>query len=836
MANLAGLRVSLCQMPVTPGRPDLNAAYINKEIKSAASRRSDIIIFPEMATCGYALGDKFEDDRFIMDINRYNDQIRETTHDKETTDHHEIATIFGSVVGNPKKSGRDGRLRKYNAALIAQGGIWVGKTIKTLHPDYSVFDDDRHFYSMLNLMLEDLPLNKITEDTSSSPDLRDYLNVFPLQTNIGLVRVGVIICEDTWSKDYPFNPGKVLAEKGIDLLVIIMASPWTWQKRRKRHQIIKDLAVACRDAGCPVPIVAVGNTGIQNNVKNIIIFDGSAACYNQDGEILFEAEPYIEGTHDFVFSEDMVPLEPKKPNDSKELFNALKCAGSKHVDSLPPSIRKIVIGLSGGIDSSVAAAFWTHIVGPENVYGISMPGPYTSEETASLGSKLAQNLGIHFEVIPITDAADLIAQKTSIERGNDVYGNILSRLRREILSATAEKIGGVFTCNGNKVEIATGYTTRYGDNAGFLAIFGDLLKREVYQVGEYLNRVIYKQEVIPAECFTIKPTAELKKNQKDPFYYGNLVGYNYHDQLVRAWVEFRWDPEVVLEHYIRGSLESEFRLNPGHLDELFPTPHEFIKDLERCWRLYHLAVSKRGEGPPIPRVSRRSFGFDLRESMLSPYLTLRYHDLKVLALSKTIKQKRIVIFGGSFNPTSRHHIYIAQKLAQSFDLVIVVPCGSNRKDKSLSMVSDIQRKDIAKLAFDGVDKVRVDLFDLDSGTFTPTWKLQEIYQEQFPDAQIWHVVGGDIITGGRDSNSEIHKIWDKGNEIWGSLNFAVIARPGYRVEKQDMPPSSELIEIERIVGSATMIRERIANGKPIDDLVTPAVANYINKNHLYSSK
>lgn len=828
MTNLVGLKISLCQMPVVPGRPDLNTAYIEKEISSAAERGSDIIIFPEMKD-GYALGDRFENDSFIMDIQRHNVQIYKSTKNG-------IAAIWGSVVADTKKRGRDGRMRKYNAGLGAQNEQWIGKTFKTLHPDYRIFDDDRHFQSMLNLMLEDMAQEQRENVDSPNLDLQDYLQVFMVQTKVGLVRVGVIICEDTWPKDYPFNPGKILAEKGIDLMVIISASPWTWQKKRKRDQVVKDLAVVCREAGCPVPIVYVNNVGIQNNVKNIIIFDGTSTIYNENGEIAFEVDPYAEGTYDFVFKEKVDPLPLKETDDSKELFDALKCAGKKHFDSLPPNLRKIVIGLSGGIDSSAVAAFWTHIVGPENVYGISMPGPYTSDETAGLANKLAQNLGIHFEVVPIIDIADLIAQKRSVERGNDVYGNILARLRREILSVTAEKIGGVFTDNANKVEIATGYTTRYGDNAGFLAIFGDLLKREVYQIGDYLNQVVYGREVIPAGCFKIKPSAELKINQKDPFYYGDLAGYNYHDQWVRAVTEFRWDPEVILEHYIKGSLESELKLNPGHLAELFPTPHEFIKDLERCWRLFHTAISKRGEGPPIPMVSRRAFGFDLRESMLSPYLTLRYHDLKNLALSRSINKKRIVIFGGSYNPAAKHHILIAQKLGQKFEKVVILPCSSDRKDKVLAAVSDLQRKEMAKLAFGGLTNVELDLSDLDGGVFTPAWKLQEIYQQKFPDAQIWHVVGGDIIVGGRDCNSEIHRIWDKGNEIWGNLNFAIITRPGYVVEKQDLPPSSELIQIEGIFGSATMVRERIARGEFIDDLVIPEVAKYIAENSLYSSK
>ena len=827
MSKLNGLKIGLCQMPVIPGRPDLNSRYMRKEIQCANERGLDMIIFPEMSVSGYLLGDKPEDDTFVRDVQRENNNIIESTRFVGGGGKKSANAIFGTITINPHKKGRDGRMRKYNSALLAEGGRLIGKTSKTLQPDYQVFDDDRHFYSISSEILEGLASARDGIESTVSIDIRDYFKFFTLDTNIGPIRVAVIICEDLWAKNYPFNPGKIIAEMGVDLLVAISQSPFSWQKNRRRHQEVKSLAAACREAGCPVPIVYVNNVGIQNNVKTIVIFDGASTIYNEDGDIVFEVEPYVEGTFDFAFGDNVPVLEPREEDDSRDLFEALEYAGKKHVESLDASLRKIVIGISGGIDSSVAAAYWAHIVGPKNVHGFSMPGPYTSDKTIGLGKRLAKNLGINFDIIPITDAADLIAKKTGIQRGTDAYGNIMARLRREILSAQAEKLGGVISCNGNKVENAVGYCTRYGDNAGFLAIFGDCLKREVYQAGDYLNRVIYQRGVIPAECFKIKPTAELKEAQTDPFYYGNLEGYNYHDQLIRAWVEFRWSPETVLEHYIKGTLEKEFRLNEKHLAQLFVTPHDFVKDLERCWRLYHIAISKRGEGPPIPKVSRRSFGFDLRESMVSPHLTIRYYDLKMVILSRPIEKKRIVIFGGSFRPTSLAHLSIARRLSETFDKVIVVPCGSAREDKIIDDVPDSARKLIAETAFAVIPKVRLDTLDLDKGSFTHTWELQKIYQEEFPDAQIWHVVGGDIIAGGHDGNSEIQRVWERGNYIWSNLNFVVIHRPGYVVERHDLPPSSELVQIEGIFGSGTLIRSRLSKGEPIDDLVSPETKDLI---------
>lgn len=823
MKNLTGLKIALCQMPVVAARPDINTHHILEEISAAAKRNADLIIFPEMVH-GYVIGDKFEDDCFILDIQRWNEQIR------ESTARHGLAAIFGSITCDRNKKGEDGRLRKYNSGLVAQEGKWVGNTVKTLQPNYRMFDDDRHFYSMRKRLFED---SSRKDEELLGLEIEDYLQVIPVTTSIGIVNIGLMICEDVWHTDYPVNPGRILAEKGADFLVIISTSPWTWQKNRKRHQVIKDLARDCKEASCPVPIVYVNNTGIQNNGKNIVIFDGSSTVYSEDGEIIFEVAPYCETAQDFVFSATNELLPPKTEDDTTELFSVLEYAARKYINSFPAIMRKIVIGLSGGIDSSNAAAFWTHIAGPENVYGISMPGPYTSEETQGLGAELAQSLGINFEVVSVSDIADLIAGKRAIERDSPEYENILARCRMEILAATAQKLGGVFTNNGNKVEAAFGYCTRYADNAGFIAVFADLVKREMYQIGEYMNRVVYKREVIPARCFTITPSAELNLNQKDPFDYGNLARRGYHDELVRAFTEFRLNPERILELYLRGKLESEFKLEFGHLTKLFPTAHDFVKDLEKSWQLFHNAYSKRVETQPIPIVSKRAFGYDLRESMLSPYLTQRYYDLKALILAKPVAKKRVAIYGGSFNPPARHHLRIIEQLQRSYDQVIVVPCGSGRKDKTLLAVTDSQRKDMSELAITGIENIRLDTFDLEAESFTPTWQLQEIYQKEFPDAQIWHVVGADIITGGGESNSEIHKVWDRGKEIWTSLNFAVIVRPGYPSSRPDLPASSELIEIEGIYGSATMIRERLAFGQSIDDLVLPEVSEYILRLGLY---
>jgi nicotinate (nicotinamide) nucleotide adenylyltransferase len=349
-----------------------------------------------------------------------------------------------------------------------------------------------------------------------------------------------------------------------------------------------------------------------------------------------------------------------------------------------------------------------------------------------------------------------------------------------------------------------------------------------------MNRVIYQREVIPAECFTIAPSAELKDKQKDPFHYGNLKHRGYHDELVRAFVEFRYNPELILEKYVKNTLEQEFRLEPGTIQELFKTPAEFIIDLEKNYNRMMTSYFKRHPAPPVPILSRRAFGFDLRESQLTTFFTSRYYDLKSLALSKNIAQPQIAVYGGSFNPPCLHHQTIAEKLAAEFDKVIIVPCGDSRSDKdSVKAVSNSDRAIMVNIGFSGLPNSEIDLSDLENNVYTPTYLLEERYAAKYPEAEIWHVVGSDLIVGGRDKNSQIQTTWKNGQEIWQNLKFCIIARPGYELAVNDLPPVSRIYEIPRIYGSGTIVREKIANHEYPDALLDGAVYDYIKAHNLY---
>jgi NAD+ synthase (glutamine-hydrolysing) len=827
MKNIAGLKISLCQMKVVPGRPDLNAGHMISEIEKAEKRKVDVIAFPEMCVPGYFIGDKWEDEAFVSDVAKNNDAICAATKNKT------VAVIFGSLTYGSGRVGEDGRLRKFNTWIIAQFGEKVGEGIKTLQPNYRMFDDDRHFFSVRKNREEFLERSvkrsrELNGAEIGGTDISEYFAPVELMTRAGLIKVGTILCEDMWHQDYQYNPTKYLVDNGAEIIFNLSASPWGWQKNRKRHEVVKELLSECK-----VPFVYVNNTGIQNNGKNIIVFDGSSTVYNKNGNRIFEVSPYENESCDFVFKNNARALRKAVQDDTRELYLAALCAIRENFLTLDPAKRRAVIGLSGGADSALDAALLVDALGRENVFAYTMPSQYTSEKTLKMAKQIAKNLSMKIEEVPIQEMIDVDARITKCEPDSLAYENLQARIRMHILATKAQQLGCVFIGNCNKVETAFGYGTMYGDIAGFMLPIGDLVKREVYELMNYMNKNVFKKQVIPKECFTMAPTAELKKDQKDPFDYGNLNQRGYHDELVRAFTDFRKNPEWVLDLYVQGKLEEVFMLEDGHLRKIFPKDEDFIKDLERCWSMFNISVFKRVQAPPIPIFSKRAFGYDLRESILPTAFTARYGELKKSILVRREGKARIALYGGSFNPVCIHHRQIAEILLKLFDVVFVIPCGKRSDKKSTNIIDLDHRKKIVELGFSHVQGLKFDFHDLDQKAYTPTYILQEHYEQLYPEAEIWHVTGTDLIAGGRQGKAEIQTVWTMGDYIWKNLNWLVILRPGYVIKKDDLPPKAEVIEIKNIFGSGTLVRERIAVGKPIDKLVLPEVAEYIKRFNLY---
>ncbi len=613
-------KISLAQIEVQPGHPDINTKNIIKIIKEAKAKDVGIIVFPEMSVPGYLLGDEWENEKFVADCISYNDDILAETKG--------ITAIWGNVDIDQMKIGEDGRVRKYNTAFIASNGKWIdneifnGFTYKSLMPKYREFDDERHFYSMIKLADE------------RNVKLEDLLNPFEVEIGGNKLKIGLILCEDMWCMDYNHNPTKTLLDKGAELIVNISCSPWTWRKNDKRHRVVKDLM---KDSD--VVFAYCNSVGIQNNGKNIFLFDGGSTFYAPFGEIHTEAQSYQENVVDIqlpILNKNK-KLNPPK-GDVEELYLGLIYTIKKFFETLPS--KKAVIGISGGIDSAVSVALLTHALGADNIYGVNMPTKFNSNLTRNAASKLANNLGINYAIFPIQESVDLTVrqlEEVTFKNENEelklnvtdfIKENIQARDRgSRVLAGIAASLGAVFINNGNKTETALGYATLYGDINGAIAPLADLYKWEIYHLARYINE-ISGQELIPADIINIVPSAELSANQNVEEGKGDPINYTYHDKLLKAFIEWRWDPEDILIHSSTNDLEEKLQLDKGFIKNNFADNKTFIEDLEHKWKLYKINYFKRIQAPPIITVSKRAFGFDLREAQNGVYFTRNYLKLK----------------------------------------------------------------------------------------------------------------------------------------------------------------------------------------------------------------
>ncbi|MBM7855281.1 NAD+ synthase (glutamine-hydrolyzing) [Desulfohalotomaculum tongense] len=627
------MKIALAQMEVRPGRPDINTKVMLNMIKRAKKNKADMIIFPEMAVPGYLLGDIWERQSFLLDCENYGKQVIDASD--------ELIILFGNVAVDWQKRGDDGRVRKYNAFFTAQNGKLVGGDnfpypfrIKTLLPNYREFDDERHFYS----------LRKLAQDLDCSPE--DLLRPVYVQYKGKKLGLGCTICEDGWNEEYSINPISLISKNGkTDLFINISSSPFTLGKNNKRH---RNFSRHARETG--VPLIYVNNVGIQNNGKTVYTFDGSSTVYNSCGNVVYFCSRPFEQSMDIVDLDTATGAvnlpRLKVPNDDNitYIYQAIIYGIKKFTASI--GVSKVVIGISGGIDSAVTAALYCQALGAGNILLVNMPNIYNSKTTRNLSLKLAKNLKCLYTVLPIQKSVEQTIKqientpvinyqnnkKTYFKLNSLIEENIQARDRSSrILAALSAAFGGVFTCNANKAELTVGYSTLYGDQAGFLAALADLWKHQVYQLADYINEEVYQQQIIPQEIIDLPPSAELSFAQSVDEGKGDPIIYPYHDYLFRSFVE-RWDratPEDILEWYQAGILEKKIGCKPGLVGEVFATPADFIADLEKWWRLYNgIALAKRIQAPPVLAVSRRAFGFDHRESQVGEYYSQRYYRLK----------------------------------------------------------------------------------------------------------------------------------------------------------------------------------------------------------------
>lgn len=624
------MRVALGQMEVIPGKPSINGSTMLQMIAQAKEQGAQMIVFSEMCLSGYLVGDLWEQQSFLRDCEAWGQKIIAAAQD--------IWVLFGNVAVDWHTVGEDGRVRKYNAFFVAgQGRLWGGDNfpypfrIKTLQPNYREFDDSRYFYSLRKLAVE------------KGEPIAHFLRPVHIPWQDTTLSLGCLLCEDGWSDDYAVKPMDIMAEQGVDLFINLSSSPFTLGKREKRHRVFGTQA---KTHG--VPLLYVNHVGIQNNGKTVYTFDGSSTVYHGKGQVLHRGPSFAPGLDLLSLglaanSPGPITARTKDQDAGPTLVQALIYGIKKFIQSI--GINKVVIGLSGGIDSAVSAALYRQALEADRVLLVNMPSRFNSDTTKGLARQLAGNLGCLYTMVPIQEAVDFTVQQITQARLEHLGGgtaqqlqmaplvleNIQARDRSaRVLAGLAAAFGGGFPCNANKSELTVGYGTLYGDLAGFFACLADLWKHQVYQVAEQINHLA-GEELIPRGIIDLVPSAELSAAQAVDQGKGDPLVYPYHDYLFWAFME-RWDratPEDILGWYLDGVLEKEINCQPGLVASLFPSPREFVADLERWWQQYTgMGVAKRIQAPPVLAVSRRAYGFDHREAQNGVYYTTAYQQMK----------------------------------------------------------------------------------------------------------------------------------------------------------------------------------------------------------------
>lgn len=499
------MKIALAQFNPIVGDFEGNAKRI-REISCAAKRGgADLTVFSELCLCGYPPQDLIE---------------RPAFEERNRTELAKLAAevAIPSLIGYVGKAQDDtGKPVGNCAALIADGKILFEQR-KMLLPSYDVFDETRYF----------------------QPAHTQF--VFPFNRE----KLGITICEDTWNDKafwkqrlYARDPVAEIVQKGSTVLLNISSSPYTMGKRALREEMLRAVVTKHK-----LPLVYVNQVGGNDS----LVFDGSSVAFAADGSVAARAKSFEEDFVYFDTSSAQGDLHERGENEIEAIYKALVLGTRDYVRKC--GFRKVVVGLSGGIDSALVATIATDALGPENVVGVSMPGPYSSEGSSRDACQLAQNLGIELLVLPIMDAFKsyrkiLDAPFAALPMGV-AEENLQARIRGNLLMALSNKFGSLVLSTGNKSEMAVGYCTLYGDMAGGLAVISDVPKTMVYELALAVNRGAGPDKSrIPLETIQKAPSAELRPNQTDQ---DTLPPYDVLDRILKAYVEeLRSPPQIAQE-------------------------------------------------------------------------------------------------------------------------------------------------------------------------------------------------------------------------------------------------------------------------------------------------
>lgn len=546
------MKIALVQYNFLIGDFDFNKNKIITGIKAAAEAGADLVVFPELALTGYPPRDFLEFEDFIKSCEEGMNEI--ALH----------CTGIAAVVGAPSRNTTGKGKPLFNSAWFLNNGKVEYIAHKSLLPNYDVFDEYRYF------------------EPSKGFGSVDYKGK----------RLVLTICEDIWNTAevpmYAFSPLDEVNSISPDIIINVSASPFNYNQTVLRKEILKANALKYRK-----PIVYVNHIGAQTE----LIFDGNSMVCDAAGNIrdqlaYFDEElKVVEITDDYYSLSSPAGLNTVKVPQIQMIHDALVLGVRDYFRKM--GFRKAVLGLSGGIDSAVTLVIAAEALGAANVTGILLPSVYSSDHSITDARQLAENIGCHYEIIPIKNSVqsmeDTLNPLFSGLKADITEENIQARMRAVILMALSNKFGYILLNTSNKSEAAVGYGTLYGDMCGGISVLGDVYKTDVYKLAEVINR---EKEIIPVNSITKPPSAELRPDQKDS---DSLPDYSILDQILYSYIEMRRSPsELVLMGF----------------DEV---------TVQRVVSMVNRSEWKRYQTPPVLRISPKAFGMGRRMPIVAKY-------------------------------------------------------------------------------------------------------------------------------------------------------------------------------------------------------------------------
>jgi NAD+ synthase (glutamine-hydrolysing) len=540
------MKIALAQLNPTIGDLHNNAQQILKTAQAVAPQGVRLLLTPELSLCGYPPRDLLLNTHFIAEMQQTIDKLAQDLPP-------DLHVLIGLATPNPNLA--VGGKPLFNSIALLTAGKVQNIFYKRLLPTYDVFDENRYF-------------------TPGSE-----ANYFTLDG----IKIGVTVCEDLWNDEefwgkssYLVNPIAELATHNIDLSINLSASPYSLGKQHVREAMLKHTATKYDRA-----VLYVNQIGANDD----LIFDGCSLGFDRQGELICRGKAFDRDLIIVEFDEskqDLKPgkIEPQPDCTDAEIWQALVLGVRDYIRKC--GFQKVILGLSGGIDSALVAAIAAEALGADRVLGVLMPSPYSSGHSVTDAIAVAANLGIKTEIIPIGElmqgfdrTLDSLFKDTEFGLAEE---NIQSRIRGNLLMAISNKFGHLLLSTGNKSEMAVGYCTLYGDMNGGLAVIADVPKMRVYSLCKWLNR---DREIIPHQIITKPPSAELKPGQIDQ---DSLPPYEVLDAILEA---------IVCEH------QSPAQIAASGYD---------LQIVDRVSKLVQRAEFKRRQAPPGLKITDRAFG------------------------------------------------------------------------------------------------------------------------------------------------------------------------------------------------------------------------------------